>query len=124
MLLGTINLLTLGLQTYTQPATVRVATVNYIDGTVGAQFRGRGAQRWRFSGNFPGEFAQRALAQAEWDKIDDNIGLIVTLVSNEGTELARGYISGDYVLDHQETVEGRALLTDWRLQFTETAAVV
>ena len=123
MLLGTINLLTLGLQTYTQPTTIRVATVNYIDGTVGAQFRGRGSQRWRFSGNFPGEFTQRARAQAEWDKIDDNIGLLITLVSNEGNELAKGYISGDYVLDHQETVEGRSLLTDWRLQFTEAGEV-
>ena len=124
MLLGTINLLTLGLQTYTQPATVRVATINYIDGTVGAQFRGKGAQRWRFSGNFPGAPGERALAQAEWAKIEDNVGLIISLVSVQGVELATGYISGDYILDHQETVEGRPLLTDWRMQFTETAEVV
>ena len=119
MNLGTIDLVKMGLQTWTEPKSVQVVEKNYLDGSAAAEYRGVGAGKWRFRGNFPPQSRAEAEAMAEWAKIEANIGVEISLIDIEGGELAKGFISGEYLMEIDDTIAGYPYMWTWQLRFTQ-----
>lgn len=114
----TVDLVLMGHGSGGQDQPVREASIELTDGSWVLQYRGLGAPRR----DFRGEFIPGGTAEAEWTKMYSLPGQILELVETSGnteTVIARGRISGSLRIEDPDVRNGVAIWRRWRFSFLE-----
>ena len=114
-----IDLAAMGQESQDRGAPVRLAVVLLTDGSWGLQHRGRAAP----VRNFRGAFFPGSPAEAEWDRLMENVTAHMDLVDvrmGVETVIARGYVSGTPRLEDPDVRNGVPVWRRWRFAFTES----
>ena len=116
---ASIDLAAMGQESQDRGVPVRLAVVLLTNGSWGLQPRGRAAP----VRNFRGSFFPGSPAEAEWDRLMENLTVRMDLVDvrmGVETVTARGYVSGTPRLEDPDVRNGFPLYRRWRFSFTES----
>ena len=117
---ATVDLVLMGHGSGGQDQPVRETSIELTDGSWTLQYRGLGAPRR----DFRGEFIPGGTAEAEWTKMYSLPGQILELIETAGnteTVIARGRLSGNLRIEDPDLRNGKAIWRRWRFSFLEFA---